>query len=136
MSGACRRRRVRTDMAQSFPSPSQDAAFTLTSREGDLVLDPFMGGGTTAVAAVVMGRRCLGFDISEKYINIAVKRAAVAADRGRQLAFEQAEIDVQSPSTEASEVRGLTAGLTSPTRPVGTDSLRTEASEVPRSQSA
>lgn len=41
--------------------------------EGDLVLDPFLGGGTTAVEAKKMKRKYLGFDISEKYIEEIAK---------------------------------------------------------------
>ena len=40
----------------------------------DLVLDPFMGSGTTAVACVNLDRRYIGFEISEKYYEIANKR--------------------------------------------------------------
>lgn len=39
------------------------------SDKGDLVLDPFMGSGTTAIEAVKLGRKFLGFDISQEYIN-------------------------------------------------------------------
>jgi len=41
---------------------------------GDIVLDPFCGSGTTAVAAKIMKRRYIGFDISEEYIKYAKKR--------------------------------------------------------------
>jgi len=37
-------------------------------------LDPFVGGGTTALAALELERRCLGFDISGKYIARAKER--------------------------------------------------------------
>jgi DNA modification methylase len=67
----------------------------LTSRKGDLVLDPFVGSGTTAVAAAALDRRFLGFDISEKYINLAVQRLE-AMTRKPQLTFEDA-VDVRSP---------------------------------------
>lgn len=40
----------------------------------DIVLDPFMGSGTTAVAAKRLGRKFVGFDISEEYVNQANKR--------------------------------------------------------------
>jgi hypothetical protein len=119
-----------------FPLALAGRCIALTSREGDLVLDPFVGAGTTAVAAVVMGRRCLGYDISEKYIDIAARRLAAAAERGRQLAFEEGAADVEPPSTDPAEVRASTGRRTSPTRPAGPASSRTEVSKAPQSQSA
>ena len=40
----------------------------------DIVLDPWVGSGTTGVAALQLGRRFVGFDISEEYIELASKR--------------------------------------------------------------
>jgi DNA modification methylase len=51
-----------------------------TYRE-DLVLDPFMGSGTTAVAAVRSGRRYVGYDTESEYVHIAQQRAAAERDR-------------------------------------------------------
>jgi site-specific DNA-methyltransferase (adenine-specific) len=43
-------------------------------REGGIVLDPFIGSGTTAVAALETGRRCIGIELSDEYVEIARER--------------------------------------------------------------
>ena len=43
---------------------------------GDLVIDPWMGSGTTGIAALNLGRRFIGFDILEEYVNMAEERFA------------------------------------------------------------
>ena len=45
---------------------------------GDVVLDPFLGSGTTAVAAKMSGRRYIGFDLSAEYCAIAEERLALS----------------------------------------------------------
>lgn len=50
--------------------------------EGAVVLDPFMGSGTTAVAAVETGRRFVGFEMSPEYCAVANERAARAKSAG------------------------------------------------------
>ena len=44
------------------------------SNEGDVVLDPFMGSGTTALECVKLHRHFLGFEISEEYVKMANDR--------------------------------------------------------------
>lgn len=44
----------------------------------ETLLDPFMGSGTTGVAAVKLGRRFIGIEVEEKYFAIAVRRIAEA----------------------------------------------------------
>jgi len=41
---------------------------------GDLVLDPFLGSGTSAVVAKRLGRNYIGYEIYKEYIDIANKR--------------------------------------------------------------
>lgn len=44
------------------------------SNPGDLVMDPFMGSGTTAVACILEQRNFIGFEMDKKYFNLANKR--------------------------------------------------------------
>lgn len=44
------------------------------SNPGDVVLDPFMGSGTTGVAAVELNRKFVGIDIEHEYVELAIKR--------------------------------------------------------------
>ncbi|MHB8681890.1 MAG: DNA-methyltransferase [Acidimicrobiales bacterium] len=59
-----------------FPVELPQRLIELYTYVGDLVLDPFMGSGTTAVAAVRTGRRYVGYDTESSYVRIAEQRAA------------------------------------------------------------
>jgi site-specific DNA-methyltransferase (adenine-specific) len=48
------------------------------AQEGQTILDPFMGSGTTGVACAQLGRKFIGIEISERYFEIAVKRIEAA----------------------------------------------------------
>lgn len=52
-----------------------------SSNLGDLVLDPFVGSGTTAVAAEQLRRRWLGCDLSHEYLHFAIERIEAVEDR-------------------------------------------------------
>lgn len=59
-----------------FPEELPHRLINLYSFEDDIVLDPFMGSGTTAVAALKNNRKFVGYDISEEYVKIANDRIA------------------------------------------------------------
>lgn len=51
-----------------------------SSDPGQVVLDPFMGSGTTGVAALQLGRKFIGVEIEERYFDIACRRLSAATD--------------------------------------------------------
>ena len=70
-----------------FPLELPSRLIELYTYRGDLVLDPFVGAGTTAVAATRAGRHYVGYDLDESYLQLAEER--VARER-RRLAEEGA----------------------------------------------
>ena len=56
-----------------FPISLPARCIALSSQEGDLVLDPFVGVGNSAMASVYLGRRFLGFDVCDEYLKVARK---------------------------------------------------------------
>ncbi len=68
-----------------FPEQLAKDHITSWSNEGDLILDPFMGSGTTAKMAFKTGRNYIGFELSKEYCYIAEQRIK---EHTRQLRFE------------------------------------------------
>ena len=58
----------------TFPEALIEPCVLATSRPSDIVLDPFMGSGTTAVVASRMGRQYLGCELNPDYVEIAERR--------------------------------------------------------------
>jgi len=95
-SGAQRASPERTAHPAQFPVAVIDRIVRACSNPGDVVLDPFMGSGTTAEVALGAGRFVLGFELEPKYIDIAAARLSnfqelqknVAAQRSLAI-FEQ-----------------------------------------------
>jgi site-specific DNA-methyltransferase (adenine-specific) len=59
-----------------FPIELPRRVIELHTYEGDLVLDPFMGSGTTALAALETGRHYVGYDMDADYVALAESRLA------------------------------------------------------------
>jgi len=57
-----------------FPEELPNRLIQLYSFTNDIILDPFMGSGTTAIAAIKTKRNYVGYDISSEYIKLANKR--------------------------------------------------------------
>jgi site-specific DNA-methyltransferase (adenine-specific) len=63
--------RKNDDHEAKFPEELARRVIKLYSNPGDIVLDPFLGSGTTAVAALREGRRYIGIEKEEKYVDLA-----------------------------------------------------------------
>ncbi|MDR1249212.1 MAG: site-specific DNA-methyltransferase [Treponema sp.] len=61
-----------------FPEELPNRLIQLYSFTNDIVLDPFMGSGTTAIAAIKAKRNYIGYDINEEYIGLAEDRIKTA----------------------------------------------------------
>lgn len=83
-SGAGRSSRERTPHPAQFPVRVIDRIVRACSRPGEAVLDPFMGSGSSAVAAVAAGRRAIGFEVDSGYCDIAARRLRRLAERPAQ----------------------------------------------------
>jgi len=59
-----------------FPVELPEQLIRLYTYAGDLVLDPFMGSGSTLVAAAGLDRRYVGYDLDPDYVAIARRRVA------------------------------------------------------------
>jgi len=74
----------------TFPIALSKRIISLFTHEGELVLDPFVGSGTTLVAARDLNRNAIGFDLQEKYIRICAERLAEnnLFNRAQQIAIQ------------------------------------------------
>ena len=57
-----------------YPTPMIERVIKMTTVEGDVVLDPFLGSGTTLVAAQKLDRVGLGIELDDRYGEIIAKR--------------------------------------------------------------
>ena len=84
-----------------FPEELPHRFIQLYSFEGDVILDPFCGSGTTCLAAAKDSRHYVGYDISEEYVNLASKRIKQYANQ--KTLFEDIHA---SPATISAEKLG------------------------------
>lgn len=77
----------------TFSMDIPDKAIKILSYKNDIILDPFMGSGTSAVSAEVNGRRWLGIELSPNYAEIARKRVQAFVEQRKQLKLEMKEVE-------------------------------------------
>ncbi len=73
-SGQNRSSKERTPHPAQFPKALIERIIKSSSNEGDIILDPFMGSGTTAEVALQNNRVVVGFEIKKEYIEVSSKR--------------------------------------------------------------
>ena len=73
-SGKNRSSSERTPHPAQFPMALVERMLKASSNPGDVILDPFMGSGSTAECAIKNGRCIIGFELDEKYIGYAKQR--------------------------------------------------------------
>jgi DNA modification methylase len=72
--------KVHRDRTTAYRHPTQKAlelaerAIRNSSKAGDIIFDPFLGSGTTLIAAARLGRRCFGLEIEPRYCDCIVRR--------------------------------------------------------------
>jgi DNA modification methylase len=71
------------DHPAPFPVELPKRVIALYTQPGDVVLDPFMGSGSTAIAAVLTGRRYVGYEVSYEYCTLAGKRLSSLEPSGQ-----------------------------------------------------
>lgn len=64
-----------------YPIPLIERLIKMTTNEGDWVLDPFLGSGTTLVVAKNLGRNSVGFEIDKKYKAVIENRLKIEASQ-------------------------------------------------------
>lgn len=73
------------EKAHPCPRPADQVGHIIEQwvKPGAVILDPFLGSGTTAVAAILRGRRCVGIESDPDYFDIACRRIAKAYEQPR-----------------------------------------------------
>jgi len=69
-----RHKKRRDEHPCQLPIHLLERLLLMSSDEGDIILDPFIGTGTTAIAAKKLGRKFIGIDIDPKYVEIANRK--------------------------------------------------------------
>jgi site-specific DNA-methyltransferase (adenine-specific) len=99
-----------------FPLELPERLIQLYTYRSDLVLDPFLGAGTTAVAALRHNRHFVGYDLDSSYIDLARLRveqeqARIVADRDRADAEPTSNSEVTSLKAQGRSAKELALAL-------------------------
>lgn len=86
---------VRSDPGREHPTqkPIDLMKWCVSRLKGRMILDPFMGSGTTGVAAVQLGRKFIGIEVEPKYFDMAARRISEA--------LKQPDMFIEKPAPRA-----------------------------------
>lgn len=86
-SGRNRSSKERTPHPAQFPKAVIERIIKASSNEGDIILDPFMGSGTTASVAIELKRKVIGFEIHQPYCDIIANRITNQLAQSKQISL-------------------------------------------------
>lgn len=94
-----------------FPVELPKRFIRIYTKKGDVVLDPFLGTGSTVIAALELGRKGIGFEISKEYVEIARERVKARLKRkpsGQLTLFgSDEEITIYEPEIYHDDARNM-----------------------------
>lgn len=88
-SGKNRSSKERTPHPAQFPEKVIERIIKASSNEGDCILDPFMGSGTTLVVGLREKRQVIGFEIRQDYCDMAIERIERLFETSQALLFNE-----------------------------------------------
>jgi DNA modification methylase len=100
------------DAAASYMHPTQKPialaaeAIDKTTHKQNLVYDPFLGSGTTLIAAEQLVRKCYGMEISPQYCDVIVKRWETLTGKKAELEASNGQARTEAAANEAATVAG------------------------------
>ncbi len=96
------------------------------TKRGEWIYDPFLGSGTTLIAAEMTGRVCCGLELDPKYVDVIIGRWQAATGQKAKLegagaTFQEVQSQRRQPAGEAVEGGGAAPALTPPGEPSDSD---------------
>ena len=87
----CNREQYQYKHPTQKPVALMERIVKLVSDENDIILDSFMGGGSTGVACINTNRKFIGIELDDEYFDTAVKRVSKAyQDKEEEFTYEKA----------------------------------------------